>query len=81
MYSTKIINSLVSTIKSYEGKGNKEFLIEIIKKQFDLHKPSKRAAVFCCDYFAIRFCSTKGKTDYVSNTVMKFAFCTYSEQY
>ena len=75
MYNPQIINSLVSTIKSYAGKGNKEFLTEIIEKQFDLHKPSKGAAVFCCDYFAIRFCSAKGKTDSVSNTVMKFAFC------
>ena len=75
MYNNKIINSLVSQIKAYEGKGNKEFLTEKIVEQFGLQKPSKGAAIFCCDTFAIRFCSAKGKTDSVSNTVMKFAYC------
>lgn len=75
MYNAEIINSLVSSIKSNEGKGDKDYLTDIVVKQFNLQKPSKGAAVFYCDYFAIRFCEAKGKTDSVSNTVMKFLFC------
>ncbi len=62
-----VVQDFISTVKKNVGIGNKDILAEKVKNQFGLEK---KGAIYYCDSFAVRFCSTKNHTDSVSNTVM-----------
>ena len=63
----KIIQDFINVVYENAGKGNKDILAQKIEKEFDLQK---KGAIYFCDSFAVRFCSTKSKSESVSNTVM-----------
>ncbi len=62
-----IIKEFIKIIIQSSGNGDKEKLINEIEDKFLL---KKKGAVYYCDFFAVRFCSTKSKNESVSNTVM-----------
>ena len=63
----RIIQDFINVVYENAGKGNKDILAQKIEKEFDLQK---KGAIYFCDSFAVRFCSTKSKSESVSNTVM-----------
>ena len=67
MYNKEIIDRLIYLIEQSGGTGNKEVIAITIAKAFNL---KKKGAVYCGKQFAIRFLSTKSKSESVSNTVM-----------
>ena len=75
MYDKKTIDELIRIIEENQGKGNKDYLEQIITQKFHLQKKSKGNAVWYCDSFAIRFCSSKSDRGSVSNTVMTIKYC------
>lgn len=65
--NTTIIQSFIDEVENSTGIGNKDIVANTIEAKFHL---SRKGAIYYCDDFAVRFCSTKSKTDSVSNTVM-----------
>lgn len=65
--NTAVIQEFINEIKKNTGVGNKNVVASNIASKFNL---SKKGAIYYCDDFAVRFCSTKSTTDSVSNTVM-----------
>lgn len=67
MIDKNVINSFIAEVRKNEGVGNKDLLADKIEKMFKLNQ---KRAIYYCDSFAVRFCSTKRNTNSVSNTVM-----------
>lgn len=65
----KIIKEFIRSVYENAGKGNKDILADKLEEEFAL---KKKGAVYYCDFFAVRFCSTKSRSESVSNTVMAF---------
>lgn len=61
------IQGFIDEVAKNVGVGNKDILAERLIKQFNLNN---KGAVYYCDSFAVRFCSTKKQTESVGNTVM-----------
>ena len=70
----RIIQEFINEVKNNIGVGNKDLLAEKIMDKLQLNK---KGAIYYCDSFAVRFCSTKSKTDSVSNTVMALKHIKY----
>ena len=67
LMNKQIIQNFINTVKQNTGVGNKDYVANTIETTFHLNK---KGAIYYCTDFAVRFCSTKSKTDSVSNTVM-----------
>lgn len=65
MYNRAALQRLVSFIALRDGTADKQVLCDSVKAAFSL---TKDRSVFYCDYFAIRFCSSKSAS--FSNTVL-----------
>lgn len=65
--NTAIIQEFINEVENSTGIGNKDIVANTIEAKFHLRK---KGAIYYCDNFAVRFCSTKSKTDSVANTVM-----------
>ena len=67
MYNKSIMSELADIIYNNAGVGNKEVVAQLIKTKYRLQK---KGAIYYGKDFAIRFSSTKSKSESVSNTVM-----------
>lgn len=67
LMNKQIIQNFINTVNQNIGVGNKDYVANTIESIFHLNK---KGAIYYCGDFAVRFCSTKSKTDSVSNTVM-----------
>lgn len=67
-YNRELINQLVSFISSKDGDADKIGLQNEVHKKFDL---IKERSVFCCEWFAIRFCKAASKK--FGNTVLSLS--------
>ena len=63
----KKIKEFIKFVSQNAGKGNKDILAQKAETEFLL---KRKRAIYNCDSFAVRFCSTKSQGDSVSNTVM-----------
>lgn len=62
-----IVQKFIKEVKTSIGLGNKDLLANRLINQFNL---KNKGAIYYCDNFAVRFCSTKMQTESVGNTVM-----------